>query len=85
MVSNTKHYVVASHWACDYEVGCTILGVGHTLDEAKTIFNNHVIEEKEYASEQGWTVFEDKDTVFDAGVEGYYAKDHTYIFIDSGV
>lgn len=41
-----EHYVVINDWSNDYECGVTILGVAHTSEEAKEIFNNSVGDEK---------------------------------------
>ena len=49
-----KHYVVVNDWANEYESGTTILGVAHSLEEAKEIFNQYVDDEKAYAEEHGF-------------------------------
>jgi hypothetical protein len=76
-----EHYVVVHEWSCDYENGSTVLGVGHSLEEAKVIFNNNIDEEKEYAKENGYEIYDDTDVVFDAGEEGYYSRSHTMMYI----
>ena len=30
-----KHYVIVNDWANEYESGTTILGVAHSMEEAK--------------------------------------------------
>ena len=76
-----KHFVVVNDWSNDYECGVTILGVAHSLEEAKEIFNKSLVEEKQYAEEHGFTIYSDCETVFDAGEGGSYVKDHTNLFI----
>jgi hypothetical protein len=82
MMRKTEHYVVVSDWACEYESGCSVLGVAHSLEKAKSIFNMYVEEEKDLALNNEWEIFENCETVFDAGEEGYYARNHTNIFIE---
>lgn len=76
-----KHFVIINNWANEYESGTTILGVAHSIEEAKQTFNESLIEEKEYAKDRGFTIFDDCDTAFDAGEEGYYASNHTNLYI----
>ena len=76
-----KHFVIVRDWASEYENGTTILGIAHSIEEAKEIFNEYLAEEKEYAEEHGFTIYDDCETVFDAGEEGYYAGHHTNLYI----
>lgn len=76
-----NHFVIVHDWASDYECGTTIIGVKHSLEEAKEIFNQCVNDEKQYADEHGFEVYDDCETVFDAGQDGYYVKDHTNLYI----
>lgn len=76
-----KHFVIVNDWANDYECGTNVIGVAHSLEEAKEIFNTHLVEEKNYAEEHGYTIYDDYETVFDAGVEGYYISNHTNLYI----
>jgi len=78
-----EHYVVVHEWVCDYENGSTVLGVGHSPEEAKLIFNRHIDEEIYYARENGFEVYDHTDCVFDAGESGYYSRNHTLIYIQS--
>lgn len=80
---NMKHFVIINDWANEYESGITILGVVHTMEEAKEIFNYNLIEEKEYAEEREFVIYDDCETVFDAGEDGYYVSNHTRLYIDS--
>lgn len=76
-----KHYVVVNDWANEYESGTNVLGVAHSLEEAKKIFNESLVDEKQYAEERGFEIYDDCETVFDAGEEGYYISNHTHLYI----
>ncbi len=76
-----EHFVVINDWSNEYEGGVTVLGVTHTLDEAKEFFNNFVGGEKNYAEENGFEIYTDNETDFDAGEKGYYAREHTRVYI----
>ena len=76
-----KHYVIVNDWANEYESGTNILGVVHSLEEAKKIFNESLADEKQYAKEHGFTIYDDCETAFDAGEEGYYVNNHTNLYI----
>ena len=76
-----KHYVVVLEWAAVYECGSTVLGVTHSLEDAKKIFKITAAEEKEYAIEHGWIIYDDIDTVFEAGEEGNYIANHSNLYI----
>lgn len=76
-----EHFVVIHDWSNEYEYDVTILGVYHSLGEAKEMFNSCVADEKNYAEENGFAVYEDSDVCFDAGKEGYYAREHTNLYI----
>lgn len=76
-----RHYVVIIDWANVYESGSGVLGVAHSLEEAKVIFEKFLPEEKEYARTHGFEVHEDCETVFDAGEEGFYVAHHVYLYI----
>lgn len=76
-----KHYVVVNEWANDYEYDVIILGIAHSLEEAKEIFNNNVDDERKYAYEYGYEIFEDNDVIFDAGKYGEYIVFHTRTYI----
>lgn len=76
-----EHYVIIHEWANDYEYDVSVLGVAHSLEEAKQIFNNSVDDEKKYADEHGYEIFEDNDVIFDAGKYGEYIVFHTRMYI----
>ena len=76
-----KHYVVVLDWASNDDEGVNILGVTHTLEEAKEIFAKQLVEEKELADEWGWEIETDTDTEFEAYESGYYAITHSKLYI----
>ena len=76
-----EHFVVINDWSNEYESGVTVLGVIHTLEEAKEIFNNSIKDEKNYAKENGFKIYTDSETEFDAGKDGFYATEHTRLYI----
>lgn len=77
-----KHYIIKLDWAFDGESDAEIKGIAHTLDEAKDVFRKFVVEEKQLADENGWEVFTDNETCFDAGEEGWYGGNHTCLSIE---
>lgn len=79
-----KHFVVLCDWAVDHlcEHGINITGVAHSLDEAKEIFAKAVVDEKEYAKENNWTIYENTDVCFDAGQDGMYVTEHAHFYIE---
>ena len=77
-----KHFIVMRGWANeDFDKEIEILGVSHTEDEAKKIFNQYVDEERRYALEQDFVIYKDCDTVFDARAKGEYASKYTILCI----
>lgn len=76
-----EHFVVVNDWAYEYESGTTILGVTHSLEEAKVIFNASVGNEREFSNAREWEIYDDCETVFDAGEDGYYVANHTNLYI----
>lgn len=76
-----KHYVVVLDWASDYEGAVDILGVAHTYEEAKEIFDKQLAEEKKLVEEYGYTIETEDSTTFDAGEEGYWSRNHTTLYI----
>ena len=76
-----EHYVVIRDSAFDYDGKVAILGVTHSLDEAKAIFYDCVRWDRNDAEECEYAVYTDNEEEFDAGEEGYYAKDHIRLYI----
>lgn len=76
-----SHYVVVLDWAENDAEGVDIIAIKHTIEEAKEIFNVKLAEEKMYATERGYEIYNETDTSFDAGESGYYAACHTTLYI----
>lgn len=79
-----EHYVVMCDWAISdsfVNTGVDIAGIAHSLEEAKEIFAKAVVDEKQYAKEHNWIIYEDSDVEFDAGEEDNYTEEHAHFFI----
>lgn len=76
-----SHYVIVLDWASQDAEDVGILGVAHTLDDARAIFAEYIEEEKELAVDNGWTIETDTKDVFEAYEDGYYAANHTRLYI----
>ena len=68
--------------------GCTSLndivipeGVTHIYEEAKEIYDKHLVEAKEQAEENSYTVETEDATTFDAGIFGEWDLNHTTLYI----
>lgn len=75
------HYVIVHDWAVEEEEGVSILGVVHTYNEARRIFDRKRRDELQYAEENGYDIDTDKDDKFDAGVMGEWRMEHTTLYI----
>lgn len=79
-----SHYVVINHWSsednCEFNE-VTIVGIAHSLEEAKEIFNERLVEEREIAEDNEWTILEDCETDFNAGEDCNYTGNHTRLYI----
>jgi hypothetical protein len=75
------HYVVVHDWAVEEDEGVTILGVTHTYEDAKAIFNKHRLDELHFAEEHEYDIETDENDRFDAGVMGYWRTEHTTLYI----
>ena len=76
-----KHFVIVLEWAAEYECGSNVFAVTHSLEDAKKILREFVAEEREYALEHEWIIYDDLPTVFEAGQEGSYITNHTNLYI----
>jgi len=77
-----KHYVVIWDYVLDSMEGDTgVLGVTHTFEEAKKIFDENVESEREYARDNAWMIYEDNEACFDAGLNGRWCDSHTRLWI----
>ena len=75
------HYVVLLDWSSQDDCGASVIGVRHTFEEAKKLFRDTVKKEKEIIKNNGWEIYDDTNTCFDAGEDGYYAVNHSTIRI----
>jgi hypothetical protein len=75
------HYVVVLDWAVEDDEAVTILGVTHTLEEAKKIFDENLSEQKGYTEEYGYEVYTDTDVMYEAGMSGEWRMEHTALYI----
>lgn len=79
-----KHYVILADIAVD-SMGFDethVTAVAHTPEEAKSIFVEKIVDEKQYAEEHGWIIYVNTDSEFDAGEEGNYAAEHAHFYIE---
>ena len=75
-----EHYVVILDWATNDAESVEILGVFHTFEEAEKLYKSHLDYEHQLAAENGYVVEEDFNS-FEAYAEGYYAAEHTKLYI----
>lgn len=81
-----KHYVILHDYAAEDIHGITsgdivVAGVAHTPKEAGEKLASASNDERQYAKERGWEIFEDSSTEFDAGEEGNYTAEHSHYYI----
>lgn len=76
------HYVIVNEWMDEDKGAVSILDVVHSPEEAEIVFGKYVANEKQYAENHGFKIYEDSNTVFDAGEEGYYVSNHTRLYIE---
>ena len=76
-----SHYVVVLDWATEDDASIDILGVEHTLGDAKKVFAKYVAEEKQIAKDNGYSVEEENGVMFDAGIMGYWRDNHITLYI----
>lgn len=77
-----SHYVIVLDWAVEDDERVEILGVAHTLEDAKKIFNENLFEQREYTEEYGYKVYTDTDVMYEAGVSGEWRIEHTALYIE---
>ena len=76
-----SHYVVVLDWATEDDESVSILGVTHTYEEAKEIFDKQLVEEKKLVEEYGYDINQEDESTFDAGRAGYWRIEHTTLYI----
>lgn len=77
-----KHYVVMLDLATNDDFHSEVIGVGHTLDEAKSILNGPLAQEKRFAEEFDYKIETNTDTEFVAYEDGFYSGEHTHLWIE---
>lgn len=78
-----EYYTVLWDWVCGLDRGVDIICITPSIFEAKKAFSKKLKEEKKFAEENGYTIYEDTDMIFDAGIDGFYNEDHTSLKIKS--
>lgn len=76
-----KHYMVCLDATIDDEHEFKIIGVYHTPEKAKEVFEAQKVKEQENVEDNNLDVIEEDDTCFSAYLDGYYDSDHIDIFI----
>ena len=69
-----KHYAVFLEWSTEEDADSNILSVEYSLEEAKEIFKKAADQERKFAEESGWEIYEDTDIAFSAGEDWYYSR-----------
>ena len=80
-----KYWYVETNWSTEYECGGDVIAIYPENEEykAKKVFAKVVAEEKQYAEDENYFVYEDTDDFFSAGEDGYYLTAHTEVMLKS--
>ena len=80
-MENKKCYIILHDWANgDFgENDSHISGIFTDCNKAFDCFKTLVEEERAIAEENGFTIYEDTNTCFDAGEDGYYISNHSTV------
>ena len=82
MITVNKHWVIVAEWCLDYQGDFSVVGVYHTFKEAQKAFKKRVdTDDRIFANQSGYKIFEDSPTTFDSGMDGYYCEDHISVKI----
>lgn len=78
-----KVYIVLANW-CEEDGNCACgCDVYTTKEKAKAKLKEWVdVKERDYAKEHGWTIYEDTDLCFDAGLNGKYCMNNVCISVE---
>lgn len=76
-----EHFVIICDWKDHHEGNIDILGVSHSLDDAKKIFNNVLPKKKELAGKNGFEVINESETYFCAECEEEWGENYTKLYI----
>ena len=77
-----KHYVVMLDWATNDDFHSEVIGVGHTLDEAKSLLSQRLVQEIMFAEKHDYKIETNTDTEFVAYEDGFYSGEHTHLWIE---
>ena len=80
-----EHFIIINDWKDCYEGDVTILGVEHSLEEAKHIFQKELIEEKKRAKNRDWDIVEETDVCFIAECEEEWSGNYTKLYIQKSI
>jgi proteasome lid subunit RPN8/RPN11 len=58
-----------------------IVGITHTLEEAKVLLSEASADEKQYAQENNWDILVDTDVEFKAGEPGNHENEYAHYYI----
>lgn len=75
-----KHYVVFCDYSVDDEQGFSLIGVCHTPEEARELFEKQKIKEQKNASDNDYDIIEESDDCWSAYFDGYNS-DHIDLYI----
>ncbi len=76
------HYLIINDYRYDYEGEVRVLGVVHSLKEAKEIFQKFLVGERKDAQEHGHDkVIEDTESCFIAEYEEEWSGNYTKLYI----
>lgn len=76
-----SHYVIVLDWATEDDGDVQLMGIAHTLDDAKEIFSGYVDGEREFTVEKEYDIIEDNEMILDAGIMGYWRDNHITLYI----
>lgn len=77
-----KHYIVINEWTDGMSFDTNYLGVYSGFDAAHEKFLQILDEEREYANERKYEIYENNDWCFDAGFPGDYVGQHSRLWIE---
>ena len=76
------HWIVLAERYIDYEGGQDIVEVCHSEDEACKALQNRVdTDDRLFAEENDYKIYEDTPLCFDAGEDGFYDENHTAVSV----
>lgn len=76
-----QHWVIVSEWSVGYDSGHEVLGVYHNENDACEALKKLSDGERKFANDFGYEIYEDTPYCFDAGKDGEYATEHTFLTV----